>query len=122
MRRALREFGRAARLEGENGVLLGGNGRPVAGGWVKVPVFQRRKAPVVDHGAKALQDGFSADFSSFVNRNFDDDLAFRLRPLPRVDHRIGSRNGQRWMNLIAVHRPTRHTSIGKASLRAVAEL
>jgi len=114
--------GLTARLEGENGILLGRNGDSVVSGRLKVPVFQRRQTLIVDGGAEALQHGLADDLSAFVDGDFDDYFALGVWPLPRVDHGIRSSNGQSGPNLVSIHGAAGQATVGKSRRRAVTRL
>src|SRR5580700_737110 len=109
----------ASGVEGEDGILFGCDGRTVARGRMKVPVFQRRQALVIDVSAKALENGLADDFSAFVDGDFDNLVAAGVGQLPGVDHWIGSRNRQSRPNFVTVVGAANEGSVGGTCLGAM---
>src|SRR5947209_19123167 len=90
----------ASRFEREDCVLLGRNGRAVAGSWMKGPVFKRRKRFVVDLWPQALQDDFTDDFPTLIDGYFDDLITTGIVHLPGLYNRIRTGGGKSGTNFI----------------------
>src|SRR5580704_2500007 len=104
----------------KNAILLGGDGSSVARGGTEAPIFERRQRLLVELGTDTLQNGFTNDLTELVNRDFDHHVAFVVQQFPRIENRIGHRDGKRGTNFVSESRPVNQRAIGKSRGRAVA--
>src|SRR6266702_2922313 len=116
-----REGVSAAGAEREDGILFRSDRAAIARRWMEVPILQRRQALRIDVNAKALKHGLSCDFSTLVDRDFDNFVARRCRELPRINDRIIGGDGQSRANLLSIQLTPVQRSVGKSSPSAVTE-
>ena len=109
----------SSRSKWKNCVLLGGDRRPISRCRMEMPVGQSGETLRVNIWSEALQDSFVDDLSAFVNCDLDNFIAGNRGKLPGVDHRVGSHDGKRGTDLIAIKLPLTECPIGKSCLRAV---
>src|SRR5690349_10290051 len=86
---------------------------------MEMPVFQCRQAPVVNIGAKTLQDSLVHDFAAFIDRDFDYFVAGRSGQLPWIDNGIEGRDRESWANLVAVQVALIQGSVRKPGLSSM---
>jgi hypothetical protein len=108
--------------EMEDSVLLRGDGDAISHRRLKAPILQRRKELFVQLGAHAVEDSFTNNLSTLVNRDLDHHVSLRLRKLPRVNHGIHSGYGESRTNLVSKHGSTRHGSVRQPGGRAMAQV
>ena len=93
-------------------VLLGRDGDAVAGGGTEAPIVQGLQHFAVDRWRQALNHNLLDDIASFVDRDFDHDIALQAVEFRSRDDRVGGNYGQRRADFLSGQRSVENRTQG----------